>query len=122
MNRVDLSGTIVKLPCQCFKTKKGNKVVNNQIEVMRDGQTFGDRFFFTAWGENAELLTKANSNSIVEISGKLRTETFTDKNKNKITKTVVVVEKVDFIQLEVEEVNDTRNLDSIEITDDDLPF
>lgn len=126
MNNVNVSGTIVNLPCRYFKTKNGNKVVNNQIDVARGSGNYSDRIDFTAWGELAELLTKANQDSIVELSGELRVENFTDKSGKKQRKVVILATKVDFSKIDVEEVAEQdfvgENLDNIQISEDDLPF
>ena len=126
MNKVMLSGTIVNHPVRYFLTKNKKKVVNNQIDVLRNNTTYADRINFTAWGECAELLTKANAESIVELSGEWRIENFKDKKGNAVHKDVLLVDKVDFVKIDIEEVAEQEfvgdSLDKIEITDDDLPF
>lgn len=126
MNKVIVSGVIVNLPARWLKTKTGKKVMSNQIDVNRTESSFADRINFTAWGELAELLTKANQDSIVELSGEWRVDNYTDKKGNKARKDILLVDKVDFIKLDIQEVEEKdiigENLENIEITDDDLPF
>lgn len=126
MNKVIISGTIVNFPVKYFKTKNNKKVLNNQIDVLRNNSSYADRINFSAWGELAELLTKANQDSIVELSGEWRVENFKDKNGHSVRKDVLLVDKVDFVKIDIEEVAEQEingeNLDSIEISDDDLPF
>lgn len=126
MNKVILSGTILNHPIKCIKTKNGKKVLNNQIEVSRSKSSFTDYINFTAWGELAELLTKANENTIVELSGEWRVENFKDKNGNAVRRDVLLVDKVDFVKIDIEEVQEQdfigNNLEGIEISEDDLPF
>lgn len=126
MNKVIISGTIVNFPVKYFKTKNNKKVLNNQIDVLRNNSSYADRINFSAWGELAELLTKANQDSIVELSGEWRVENFKDKSGHSVRKDVLLVDKVDFVKIDIEEVAEQEingeNLDSIEISDDDLPF
>lgn len=119
-----LSGQIVNHPIKYFKTKNGNKVLNNQIDVARNNTSYADRINFTAWGELAELLTKANQDSIVELSGEWRVESFKDKKGNQVRRDVLLVDKVDFVKIDIEEVAEQEfvgeNLP--DISEDDLPF
>lgn len=124
MNKVIVSGQIVNHPIRYFKTKNGNKVLNNQIDVARNNTTYCDRINFTAWGELADLLTKANQDSIVELSGEWRVENFKDKKGNNIHKDILLVDKVDFAKIDIEEVtqSDIDELPLPNISEDDLPF
>lgn len=138
MNSVNIIGNIGN-DIDLKYTGKGNAVTNINVAVNEysNGEQVTQWFRVTVWGEKAENLAKyCGKGSKVGVSGRLRNNTFTDKQGNERINTEIVAFQVDFLdgksnsnQTQEQNVNDqyqtnnsfTEN-STVEVLDDDLPF
>lgn len=122
-------------------TGSGMVIAKNSLAVKRDfkdkqtGQYETDWIPLTVFGKTAEVMAQhLQKGSKVEVVGKLQTNNFTDKDGNKRTSYDVIVNSFGFLDSPTEskpkqqpkpKLDDDpfeNNNDSIDISDDDLPF
>lgn len=138
MNSVNLIGNIGN-DIDLKYTGSGNAVTNINVAVNEysNGEQVTQWFRVTVWGEKAENLAKyCGKGSKVGISGRLRNNTFTDKQGNERMNTEITAFQVDFLdsknngnRTQEQNVNNqyqTNNSfaenSTVEVLDDDLPF
>lgn len=115
MNRVEIIGRLTK-DVRSESTQSGKTYLRNSIAVDRRGD--GTDFFnIIAWEKSAEFIEKYFSKgSKLGISGRLQSDSYTDKSGKKVYSVSIVVEEVDFC--ESKETKD--NL--LDTKGDELPF
>ena len=133
MNKVLLTGRLTRDP-ELRYTPNGKAVCNFTIAtnrpVVRDGEKTADFINCIVWGKTAENLSKYQSKgSLIGIDGRLESRSYDDKDGNKRYVTEVQVEHIEFLgsksdgQTETKESNPYEEFgNSIEISDDELPF
>ena len=95
--------------------------MNNIIAVSRERSQIFDKIFFTAWGENAELLRNSKENAMVELTGWWKVENWVSKDGVEKRRDVLNVETINFLNVELED-EPVVEMPDIEISEDDLPF
>ena len=120
-------------------TSSGMTIAKNSLGVRRDfkdkqtGKYETDWIPLTVFGKTAEIMSQhLSKGSKVEIVGKLQTNNYTDKDGNKRTSYDVIVNSFGFLdsandkpKTQNKPVDDdpfASNPDTIDISDDDLPF
>jgi single-strand DNA-binding protein len=120
-------------------TGNGMTIAKNSLGVRRDfkdkqtGQYETDWIPLTVFGKTAEVMSQhLGKGSKVEVVGKLQTNNYTDKDGNKRTSYDVIVNSFGFLdsasnkpKKQNKPVDDDpfeNNPDTIDISDDDLPF
>lgn len=143
MNRINLVGRLTADP-ELKYTANGVAVLSGTIAVKRQfknaqGEYESDFIRYRVWRKGAEVFASyTHKGSRVAIDGRLEIGSYDDKNGNKVYTADVVVEQFDFLDSKSEstQTNAQRpkttkqattdpfanNGQSIDITDDDLPF
>src|SRR5699024_9520205 len=99
MNNVNIIGNIGN-DIDVKYTGNGNAVTNINVAVNEysNGEQVTQWFRVTVWGEKAENLAKyCGKGSKIGVSGRLRNNTFTDKQGNERINTEIVAFQVDFL-------------------------
>lgn len=99
MNSVNIIGNIGN-DIDVKYTGNGNAVTNINVAVNEysNGEQVTQWFKVTVWGEKAENLAKyCGKGSKVGVSGRLRNNTFTDKNGNERRDTEITAISIDFL-------------------------
>lgn len=142
INRVVLVGRLVRDP-ELRKTNSGNAVCSFTVAVDNrsknpDG-TRGTSFIpCTAFQQSADNMSKfTRKGSLVGVEGRLNQRSYTRQDGTKANVIEVLCDSVQFLEpksasqnntanAEVNNaepvIDDSKNLDSIELPDDDLPF
>lgn len=102
MNKVNLTGRLARDP-EIRYTEGGSSVASFTLAVdrrfKRDGQPTADFISCTAFGKTGEFIEKwFKKGSGLELSGHLRTGSYTNKNGQKVYTTDVVAEEAGFPQ------------------------
>lgn len=142
INRVVLVGRLVRDP-ELRKTNSGNAVCSFTVAVDNrsknpDG-TRGTSFIpCTAFQQSADNMSKfTRKGSLVGVEGRLNQRSYTRQDGTKANVIEVLCDSVQFLEpksasqnnaasAEINNsepvIDDSKNLDSIELPDDDLPF
>lgn len=133
MNVLILTGNLTKDP-ELRRTQSGVSVVSGTIAVTRafkdakSGEKITDFIDFVAWDKKADYLnTYATKGDKLEISGRLESRKFTDRNNQERTAWECIVENVTcFSKPKVEQTQPTQPTQKTEEPKpdnyDDLPF
>lgn len=132
MNKVMLIGRLTKTP-ELRATQSGKQVSSFTIATNRINNEECDFINCVVWDKQAENLCKYQvKGSLIGVIGQLRQETYNDTKGNKRTSYVVLCNEIEYLQTkEKTEENPYKNMNtkvendigqSIEITDQDLPF
>lgn len=135
MNSVNIIGNIGN-DIDVKYTGNGNAVTNINVAVNEysNGEQVTQWFRVTVWGEKAENLAKyCGKGSKVGVSGRLRNNTFTDKQGNERMNTEIVAFQVDFLDQKSTDSNQPNSNynkqnntpfsdEPVNVTDADLPF
>lgn len=145
MNKVVLLGRLTK-DIEVRYTESGTAVGNLTLAVKRrikntDGEYESDFINCVCWKETAETMNKyLKKGDPVLVEGRIQTRNFEDKDGNKRYATEVVIEHMDFIGSKKEQTTEVKEEpkeeknpfedmkekveadQSIEISDEDLPF
>lgn len=145
MNKVVLLGRLTK-DIEVRYTESGTAVGNLTLAVKRrikntDGEYESDFINCVCWKETAETMNKyLKKGDPVLVEGRIQTRSFEDKDGNKRYATEVVIEHMDFVSSKKEQTAEVKEGtkeeknpfedmkekveadQSIEISDDDLPF
>ena len=143
INRVVLVGRLTRDP-ELRKTTSGNSVCTFTVALdnrMKNPDGSKGRSFIpcTAFTTTAETVTKfARKGLLVGVEGRLNQRSFIRQDGSKTSVIEVLCDSVQFLEKRNEEVpneemeippfddavpaDESKNLDSIDITDDDLPF
>lgn len=102
MNRVVLIGRLTKEP-ELRKTNNGNSVIRFTLAVNRrykkDNEQEADFVTCIAWNKIAEnMATYLGKGSLVGVDGRIQTGSYDDKNGNRVYKTEIVAENVEFLE------------------------
>lgn len=131
MNVICITGNLTK-DLEIRSTQSGIKVASGTIAVnrafKRNGEKETDFIDFTAFDKKAEYLNQyARKGDRLEISGRLESRKYTDRNGNDRIAWEVIVENItsfnkreDSAPAKKEEPK--NDLDQVDIVDDDLPF
>lgn len=122
MNRVEIIGRFTR-DISTESTARGMTYLHNAIAVDRRGD--GTDFFnITAFGKTAEFLERYfKKGSKVAISGHLQSDSYTDKNGNKVTSVSIIVDEVDFCESKGEKPSNSPENDFLKADDiENLPF
>lgn len=145
MNKVVLLGRLTK-DIEVRYTESGTAVGNLTLAVKRrikntDGEYESDFINCVCWKETAETMNKyLKKGDPVLVEGRIQTRNFEDKDGNKRYATEVVIEHMDFVSSKKEQTTEVKEEpkeeknpfedmkekveadQSIEISDEDLPF
>lgn len=132
MNKVMLIGRLTKTP-ELRTTQSGKQVSSFTIATNRINNEECDFINCVVWDKQAENLCKYQvKGSLIGVIGQLRQETYNDTKGNKRTSYVVYCSEIEYLQSSTKkednpfkEMNTKVESDigqSIEITDQDLPF
>ena len=126
MNVITLTGNLCK-DLELRVSQSGKKILENTIGVSKDkknaqGEYESDFIKLVLFDSSAEYLSKyAKKGDKIEVVGKLRVDTYTDKEGNYKTDTYVIVDKVKILTSRKVEPKDEVEVKPI-ITEDDFPF
>ena len=145
MNKVVLLGRLTK-DIEVRYTESGTAVGNLTLAVKRrikntNGEYESDFINCVCWKETAETMNKyLKKGDPVLVEGRIQTRSFEDKDGNKRYATEVVIEHMDFVSSKKEQTTEVKEEpkeeknpfeymkekveadQSIEISDEDLPF
>lgn len=132
MNKVMLIGRLTKTP-ELRSTQTGKQVCSFTIATNRVNGEEADFINCVVWDKQAENLCKYQvKGSLIGVIGQLRQETYNDTKGNKRTSYVVYCSEIEYLQNSTKkEENPFKEMStktesdlgqSIEITDQDLPF
>lgn len=102
MNKVVLIGRLVRSP-EIRKTQTGSSVCDFTLAVSRkikqEGQPEADFIGCIAWNKTADLIYQyLNKGSLIGVDGRIQTSNYENKKGEKIYKTHVLVENVEFLE------------------------
>lgn len=125
INTVTIAGNLTR-DAECFVTKNGGKILKGGIAVnerVKDGDTWADRPNFIDWalfGERAEKLEPyLRRGTKVCIVGRLRYESWEDRDGNKRSKLTVIANDVEFMSPRGDAVQPAK---PGAFSDSDIPF
>ena len=143
MNRTVLVGRLTK-DVDLRKTPNGASVVQFTLAVNRkvktQGQADADFINCVAWNKTADLMAQyLNKGALIGVEGRIQTRSYDDKDGKRVYITEVICESLTFLESKgnnaQEEMSDNWSepqykptingadaYDTIEITDDSLPF
>ena len=143
INRVVLVGRLTRDP-ELRRTTSGNQVCTFTVAIDNrqknpDGSKSTSFIPCTAWMTTAETTSKyARKGLLVGVEGRLNQRSFIKADGSKASVIEVICDSVQFLERREEAVaneemdvppfddgpaiDEAKNLDGIEITDDDLPF
>jgi len=142
INRVVLVGRLTRDP-ELRKTTSGNAVATFTVAIDNrlknpDGSKSTSFIPCVVFGERSDVVTKfARKGMLVGVEGRINQRSYLKSDSTKATVFEIICDSVQFLEkreaIPNEEVeippfddvvvaDDNKNLDSIEITDDDLPF
>ena len=151
MNKVCLVGRLTKDP-ELRNTTTGRGVCQFSIAVNRtftnqNGQREADFINCVVWDKQAENLAKyMHKGSLISVDGRIQTRNYDDKDGKKVYVTEVLAQNIQFLEskgtsnmvdnlpeppMEQENITETVNVEkdpfesfgeSIELSDNDLPF
>jgi len=125
MNRVDIIGRIVR-DIKTESSTNGTTYLRNAIAVDRRGKNETDFFNVTAFGKTAEFLERYfKKGSKVAISGHLQSDSYTDKNGNKVTSVSIIVDEVDFCESKGDKPSNLPENEFVNVPEglvEELPF
>lgn len=122
LNQIIISGRVVRDP-ELRKTNSGMSVCTVTVAVDRMKDKNGDKItdFFTAnmYGKTADAFSQyVSKGQFVEITGKMHSNTYEDKDGKKKTYWGIDCDKVDWFNLAPKKKEEEK----VVATDDDLPF
>lgn len=100
-NRVILMGRLTRDP-ELRTTQSGTTLCRIGIAVERNFAKQGqerqtDFFDITCWGQQADFVSKYFSKGrMIHVEGRLQNDNYTDQNGNKVYRTSIVAERIDF--------------------------
>lgn len=120
MNDVTLIGRLTRDP-EIRATQEGLAIANWSLAVNRRKANEADFFNCSAFGKTAELIEKYVKKGMkIGVKGRLRNEEYTNKDGQKVTRTKIDVEEIDFCEPKKEEKKD--EFLSIDQLNEELPF
>lgn len=124
MNRVEIIGRFTR-DISTESSASGMTYLHNSIAVDRRGSG-ADFFNITAFGKTAEFLERYfKKGSKVAISGHLQSDSYTDKNGNKVTSVSIIVDEVDFCESKGEKSSNSPESEFVNVPEglvEELPF
>lgn len=139
LNRIVLVGRLTRDP-ELRRTNSDTSVASFTLAVddrIKDanGQRTTTFIGVTVWNQQADNVAKfCRKGSLVGVDGRIRQRTFERRDGTKSSVIEVIADSVTFLEPKSKEVpneeipldepvqDDNKNLDSIDVTDDDLPF
>lgn len=139
LNRIVLVGRLTRDP-ELRRTNSDTSVASFTLAVddrMKDanGQKTTTFIGVTVWNQQADNVAKfCRKGSLVGVDGRIRQRTFEKRDGTKASVIEVIADSVTFLEPKSKEIpneeipndeavqNDDKNLDSIDVADDDLPF
>lgn len=139
MNRIVLVGRLTRDP-ELRRTSTDLPVASFTLAVddrMKDanGQKTTTFIGVTVWGQSADNVAKfCRKGSLVGVDGRIHQRTFERRDGTKASVIEVIADSVQFLEPKSKEIpneevlidepapDDSKNLDSIDVADDDLPF
>lgn len=108
-------------------TPSGTAVAKFTLAVQRQGKDKDSDFIScTAFGKTAEVLAEyVNKGNRIEVSGRIQTGTYEDKQGNKRKSFDVIVDRFGFLESKAKEKSDFGQAQSVDDFDklfDDLPM
>ncbi len=102
MNKVVLIGRLVRSP-EIRKTQTGASVCDFTLAVSRkikqEGQPEADFIGCIAWNKTSDLIYQyLNKGSLIGVDGRIQTSNYENKKGEKVYKTHVLVESVEFLE------------------------
>lgn len=98
MNNVSITGRLVYEP-EIKELQSGKKKLPMRLAVNRNDKNKTTDFFnLQAWDNTAEFIAKYfHKGDPIEVTGRLRTDSFEKQDGTKVTETYVLVGGVDFV-------------------------
>jgi len=95
LNHITLSGTLVDQPRE-RSTQSGKRCVSFRLKTERTykGQTYSSYISVEHWGDAVDTVLRTAAGTPLIVSGRLETQSWTDKNGNKRSDTIVSAETV----------------------------
>lgn len=139
LNRIVLVGRLTRDP-ELRRTNSDTSVASFTLAVDdrtkdANGQRTTTFIGVTVWNQQADNVAKfCRKGSLVGVDGRIRQRTFERRDGTKSSVIEVIADSVTFLEPKSKEVpneeipldepvqDDNKNLDSIDVTDDDLPF
>ncbi|MCQ2792910.1 MAG: single-stranded DNA-binding protein [Bacilli bacterium] len=139
MNRIVLVGRLTRDP-ELRRTTSDIAVASFTLAIddrVKDANGEKTTTFIgvTVWNQSADNVAKfCRKGSLVGVDGRIRQRTYERRDGTKASVIEVIADSVQFLEpkskeipneeipLDEEPANDSKNLDSIDVTDDDLPF
>lgn len=110
MNKLTMTGRPATDP-EVRYTQNNDAVANFRVAVdrkyKRDGQPTADFFNATAFGKTAEFIEKyVRKGQKIAFTGRLQNDDYTNKDGQKVTKAVIIIEEVEFCEKKEEKPTD----------------
>lgn len=133
MNKVSLTGRIAN-DIDLRKTQQGKSVLDISLAVQRerkgpDGKYPVDFIRVNAWEQRAEFLANyAHKGTMIGVTGRIETGSFTNQNGQKVNTTSIQAESVEILAQPQKEDNSKMagsradSGKSVDIGPDELPF
>lgn len=127
MNKLQMIGRAATEP-ETRYTNKGDAAANFRVAVERrykkDGQTEADFFQCTAFGKTAEFIEKyVRKGQKIGFSGRLQNDEFTNREGQKVTRAVIIIEEVEFCEKKEQTEKPAETFQPAPETDgEELPF
>lgn len=128
MNKLTMIGRTATEP-EVRYTNNGDAVANFRVAVerryKREGQTEADFFQTTAFGKTAEFIEKyIRKGQKIGFAGRLQNDEYTNRDGQKITKAVIIIEEIEFCERKQEQAEKPKTDDFMDVpeTGEELPF
>lgn len=139
MNRIVLVGRLTRDP-ELRRTNSDSSVASFTLAVddrMKDanGQKTTTFIGVTVWNQQADNVAKfCRKGSLVGVDGRIRQRTYERRDGTKASVIEVIADSITFLEPKSKEIpneevpldepvhDENKNLDTIDVTDDDLPF
>lgn len=139
MNRIVLVGRLTRDP-ELRRTNSDTSVASFTLAVddrMKDanGQKTTTFIGVTVWNQQADNVAKfCRKGSLVGVDGRIRQRTYERRDGTKASVIEVIADSITFLEPKSKEIpneeipldepahDENKNLDTIDVTDDDLPF
>ena len=122
MNCINIIGRLSRSPEVRVNQNGETTVANFGIAVDR-GKEEADFFNVTAFNKTAIFVEKyLKKGTKVAITGQLRTDSYTNKNGQKVTSVFILADRVEFCERKAEEKQNDGFLDIPKDIQEELPF
>ena len=103
MNKAVLTGRLARDP-EVRATKEGLTIARFTLAVDRKKDEKADFFNFTAFGKTGEFVEKyLKKGTKINVIGRLQNDEYTNRDGQKVTSTIIIVEEVEFCESKKQE-------------------